>query len=89
MEPPNNVSIKGRKLWPYVEANKVLKRHNDNPDHVYTFETGFGPSGFPHIGTFGEVVRTEFIINAIREAGFKTKIVVFSDDLDEIGRAHV
>jgi len=60
----------------------VLGRHDYAGDHVYTFETGFGPSGFPHIGTFGEVVRTEFIINALKEAGFKTKLIVFSDDLD-------
>jgi len=77
-----NTDIKGKKLWPYGEANKLLKRYDYSPDHIYTFETGFGPSGFPHIGTFGEVVRTEFIINALREAGFKTKLIVFSDDLD-------
>lgn len=74
--------IENRKLWPYAEAMKVLSRHNYNPDFTYIFESGFGPSGFPHIGTFGEVVRTEFIINAIKEFGFKTKLIVFSDDLD-------
>lgn len=74
--------ISKRKLWPYTEANKVLKQHKHNPDRVYTFETGFGPSGFPHIGTFGEVVRTEFIINALKDAGYRTRLVVFSDDLD-------
>ncbi|MEW6418102.1 MAG: lysine--tRNA ligase [Nitrospirota bacterium] len=74
--------IESRKLWPYVEAKKVLNRHNYDLDYTYTFESGFGPSGFPHIGTFGEVVRTEFIINAIREFGFKTKLIVFSDDMD-------
>ena len=52
-----------KKLWPFGEADKVLKRHNYDSERIYTFETGFGPSGFPHIGTFGEVVRTEFIIN--------------------------
>ncbi len=77
-----NTDIKEKKLWPYGEANKLLKRYDYSPDHIYTFETGFGPSGFPHIGTFGEVVRTEFIINALKEAGFKTKLIVFSDDLD-------
>lgn len=74
--------IKARKLWPYGEALKVLKRHNFSTDYVYTFETGFGPSGFPHIGTFGEIVRTEFIINSLKEFGFKSKIIAFSDDLD-------
>ncbi len=74
--------IESKKLWPYVEANKVLSRHNYDPDLTYIFESGFGPSGFPHIGTFGEVVRTEFVINALKEFGFKTKLIVFSDDLD-------
>lgn len=74
--------IENRKLWPYAEARKVLSRHNYDSDFTYIFESGFGPSGFPHIGTFGEVVRTEFIINALKEFGFKTKLIVFSDDLD-------
>jgi lysyl-tRNA synthetase class 1 len=74
--------IESRKLWPYVEAKRVLSRHNYDSDFTYTFESGFGPSGFPHIGTFGEVVRTEFIINALKEFGFKTRLIVFSDDLD-------
>ncbi|MFH1197179.1 MAG: lysine--tRNA ligase [bacterium] len=74
--------VSARKLWPFAEAKKALSRHNYSTDHVYTLETGFGPSGLPHIGTFGEVVRTEFIINALKEFGFKTKLIVFSDDLD-------
>lgn len=74
--------LEGRKLWPYVEAKKVLGRHNYDRDFTYIFESGFGPSGFPHIGTFGEAVRTEFVINALKEFGFKTKLIVFSDDLD-------
>jgi lysyl-tRNA synthetase class 1 len=78
----NRSEIESRKLWPYAEAKKVLSRHNYDPDYTYIFESGFGPSGFPHIGTFGEVVRTEFIINVLREFGFKTKLIVFSDDLD-------
>ncbi len=75
-------AIEKRKLWPYKEAVKVLRRHRYDRNHTYTFETGFGPSGFPHIGTFGEVVRTEFIINAIKEFGFNTRLIAFSDDLD-------
>lgn len=77
-----NKAIEKRRLWPYCEATKILKRHNFSTDHVYTFETGFGPSGLPHIGTFGEVVRTEFIINALKEFGYKTKLITFSDNLD-------
>jgi len=75
-------TIEKRRLWPYGEACKVLKRHNFSADHAYTFETGFGPSGFPHIGTFGEIVRTEFIINALKEFGYKTRLITFSDNLD-------
>lgn len=74
--------IEKRKLWPYSEAQKILNRHDFDSDYTYTFETGFGPSGLPHIGTFGEVVRTEFIINALKEFGFKTQLIAFSDDLD-------
>ncbi|MFH1994453.1 MAG: lysine--tRNA ligase [Nitrospinota bacterium] len=74
--------IEGRTLWPYVEGAKLLKRYNYDTEHTYTFESGFGPSGFPHIGTFGEVVRTGFIISALKEFGFKTKLIAFSDDLD-------
>jgi len=79
---PIRAEIESRKLWPYTEARKILSRHNYDQDYRYIFESGFGPSGFPHIGTFGEVVRTEFIINALKEFGFKTKLIVFSDDLD-------
>ena len=77
-----STGIEKGKLWPLIEAKKVLKRYDYNADHIYTFESGFGPSGLPHIGTFGEVVRTEFIINALKEFGFKTKLIAFSDDLD-------
>lgn len=69
-------------LWPYEEAKRLLKRHNHDQQKVYLFETGFGPSGFPHIGTFGEVVRTYFIILAMRDLGHKTRLISFSDDMD-------
>ncbi len=74
--------LKKRKQWPYAEALKILKRHRFSTEQVYTLETGFGPSGLPHIGTFGEVVRTEFIRSALKEYGFKTRLISFSDDLD-------
>jgi lysyl-tRNA synthetase class 1 len=74
--------LSARKLWPYAEAKKVLERHGYDREYTYRFESGFGPSGFPHIGTFGEVLRTNFIMQAVREFGFRTKLIVFSDDLD-------
>ena len=52
--------------WPFEEARKILKKiNNKTPDKGYVlFETGYGPSGLPHIGTFGEVVRTSFVRHA-------------------------
>lgn len=67
-------------LWPYQEAESLLKQHGT--EKTILFETGYGPSGLPHIGTFGEVVRTYFILKALRSLGGKGKIISFSDDLD-------
>lgn len=54
------------KAWPFEEARRVLKRyHGKMPEKGYVlFETGYGPSGLPHIGTFGEVLRTTMIKRA-------------------------
>ena len=54
------------KAWPFVEARALLKRYeNKAPEKGYVlFETGYGPSGLPHIGTFGEVLRTTMIRRA-------------------------
>ena len=57
------------KSWPFEEARRVLKRYQNAPPakgHVL-FETGYGPSGLPHIGTFGEVARTSMVMRAFRE----------------------
>ncbi|MHA1538994.1 MAG: lysine--tRNA ligase [Alphaproteobacteria bacterium] len=75
------------KSWPFQEARKILKRiNNKTPEKGYVlFETGYGPSGLPHIGTFGEVVRTSFVRNAfdvLTEGKIPTKLFVFSDDMD-------
>ena len=53
--------------WPFREANKLLKFFNNNaPKKGYIlFETGYGPSGLPHIGTFGEVARTTMVLSLI------------------------
>ena len=79
------------KAWPFQEAQRLLKRYPDGvkPDgSPILFETGYGPSGLPHIGTFQEVLRTtlvrrafEALIGAKPEDG-KTRLVAFSDDMD-------
>ena len=73
------------KAWPFEEARRVLKRYQKGaPDKGYVlFETGYGPSGLPHIGTFGEVARTTMIQRAFEViSDIPTKLVCFSDDLD-------
>ena len=74
------------KAWPYEEARKLLKRWPDGKpagDPVI-FETGYGPSGLPHIGTFNEVARTSFVRHAYAEltGGAPTRLIAFSDDMD-------
>jgi lysyl-tRNA synthetase class 1 len=72
--------------WPFKEARRILEKINyKNPEKGYIlFETGYGPSGLPHIGTFGEVTRTVMVINAIKTLApeIKTRLFVYSDDLD-------
>lgn len=73
------------KAWPFQEAEKLIKRleRSGNKKDYVLFETGYGPSGLPHIGTFGEVARTTMVRNAYELiTGEKTKIVCFSDDMD-------
>ena len=73
------------KAWPFEEARRVLKRYEKAPPEkgYVLFETGYGPSGLPHIGTFGEVARTSMIVRAFREiSDIPTKLICFSDDMD-------
>jgi len=73
------------KAWPFEEARKLLKRFGDKtPAKGYAlFETGYGPSGLPHIGTFGEVVRTTMVRQAFqRISDIPTRLFCFSDDMD-------
>ena len=73
------------KAWPFEEARRILKRFEKNPPEkgYVLFETGYGPSGLPHIGTFGEVARTSMIMRAFQElSDLPTRLVCFSDDLD-------
>ena len=73
------------KAWPFEEARALLKRYEKAPPekgHVL-FETGYGPSGLPHIGTFGEVLRTTMIRRAFQEiSDIPTRLICFSDDMD-------
>ncbi len=71
------------KAWPYEEARKLLKRWPEGKAAAMLFQTGYGPSGLPHIGTFTEVARTSMVRNAYREmTGGETRLVAFSDDMD-------
>lgn len=73
------------KAWPFEEARKIVARLEKRPKDVVLFETGYGPSGLPHIGTFGEVARTTMVRHAFRVlTGDKvpSKLLCFSDDMD-------
>lgn len=79
-------AAKASKAWPFEEARKIVKRYQRDgyPEEV-VFETGYGPSGLPHIGTFGEVARTTMVVNAFRlitEDKVKVRLISFSDDMD-------
>jgi lysyl-tRNA synthetase class 1 len=71
--------------WPFGEAELLKRRYPAPPPagKPVTFETGFGPSGLPHIGTFAEVARTTWVRRAFEElSGWPTRLVAFSDDMD-------
>jgi lysyl-tRNA synthetase, class I len=71
--------------WPFEEARKIVARLKRKPKDEVIFETGYGPSGLPHIGTFGEVARTTMVRHAFRiltDDKVKTRLIAFSDDMD-------
>ncbi|HZF76417.1 MAG TPA: lysine--tRNA ligase, partial [Acetobacteraceae bacterium] len=71
------------KAWPFEEAGKVAARVGAQGKGSALFETGYGPSGLPHIGTFGEVARTTWVRRAFeRLTGLPSRLVAFSDDMD-------
>ena len=72
------------KAWPFEEARKILKRIEASGRGDVLFETGYGPSGLPHIGTFGEVARTTMVRQALETLApdVKTRLICFSDDMD-------
>ena len=71
--------------WPIVEAKKMLRERKSliEKKGKITLQTGYGPSGLPHIGTFGEVARTSMMVNALKcLTDLPTEIITFSDDMD-------
>ena len=77
--------IQSTSSWPFVEIRKLLKERKDliKGKNKITFQTGYGPSGLPHIGTFGEVARTSMMINALNHVEkFDCELITFSDDMD-------
>jgi lysyl-tRNA synthetase, class I len=72
------------KAWPYEEARKLLKRYPEGPPEAgVLFETGYGPSGLPHLGTFQEVARTLMVRHALSEmVDWPSRLIAFSDDMD-------
>ncbi|MFC3694852.1 lysine--tRNA ligase [Chenggangzhangella methanolivorans] len=83
--PPLDVALAAN-AWPFEEAKKIVARLKKRPkDGPVLFETGYGPSGLPHIGTFGEVARTTMVRHAFRvltEDKIPTRLLCFSDDMD-------
>ncbi len=74
------------KAWPFEEARKIVKRFEGSefPESIL-FETGYGPSGLPHIGTFGEVARTSMVrhaLDVLTDGKIKSRLLCFSDDMD-------
>ena len=81
----NNSIIQSTSSWPFVEARKLIKERQKiyGKKGKITLQTGYGPSGLPHIGTFAEVVRTTMMVNAIKQiVDIPTEIITFSDDMD-------
>ncbi len=71
--------------WPFEQAKQIVARLKKKPKDEVLFETGYGPSGLPHIGTFGEVARTTMVRHAFRvltEDKIRTRLIAFSDDMD-------
>jgi len=81
----DNNLIQSTSSWPFVEIRKLLKDRKDliKAKNKIIFQTGYGPSGLPHIGTFGEVARTSMMINALNHIQkIDYELITFSDDMD-------
>ncbi len=81
----DNKIIQSTSSWPFVEVRKLLNDRKEiiKKKNKITFQTGYGPSGLPHIGTFGEVARTSMMINALNHIKkIDHDLITFSDDMD-------
>ena len=88
ISPADTAAAQEARAWPFEEARRLIQRLDKLPDgkeKTVIFETGYGPSGLPHIGTFGEVARTSMVRHAfeVLTGGLrKTRLICFSDDMD-------
>ena len=86
--PTEYAAAQEARAWPFEEARRLIERLDklkDGKRKTVIFETGYGPSGLPHIGTFGEVARTSMVRHAfevLTEGKRKTRLICFSDDMD-------
>jgi len=81
----DKANIDKTNAWPFIEAKKILKERKKNIENKgkVILQTGYGPSGLPHIGTFGEVARTSMVVNALNKlTDIPKEIITFSDDMD-------
>ena len=81
----DKANIEKTNAWPFVEAKKILRERRSNIEKKgkIILQTGYGPSGLPHIGTFGEVARTSMVVNALNQlTDIPKEIITFSDDMD-------
>ena len=81
----DKANIEKTNAWPFVEAKKILRERKSNIEKKgkIILQTGYGPSGLPHIGTFGEVARTSMVVNALNQlTDIPKEIITFSDDMD-------
>lgn len=87
-DPADIAAAAETRAWPFEEARRLVQRLEklpDGKDKTVIFETGYGPSGLPHIGTFGEVARTSMVRHAfevLTEGRRPTRLICFSDDMD-------
>ena len=88
LDPVHIAAARDARAWPFEEAKRLIARLDKlkgGADKTVIFETGYGPSGLPHIGTFGEVARTSMVRHAfevLTEGKRKTRLICFSDDMD-------
>jgi lysyl-tRNA synthetase class 1 len=83
MSHSSDPNLRGTRAWPFEEAAKLADRVAASGKGSALFETGYGPSGLPHIGTFGEVARTTWVRRAFEAmTGLPSRLLAFSDDMD-------